>query len=1331
MKVLSKYFKVALCFMAFALCSFMFAFTPTYTAVQAAEMAIENYKVAINALKMPTTEVNYENGDKFRIPLLSETINANYKIRVITPSGYYHDYNVNGTNEDTFFGSIYTATANDSELIEGNKYLTVNAKNDGDYKVVYISTVDTKTYYSNAYTVSVTNVSYELDFSTPVLDASNNVVGYTKNSMPSKLAESTEKFYLPVAYAKITDNEFDINKDTGAINNETASIKVTKDGAPQEINKEGSIFGQDAEGYYIVPSAEGVYTIEYSYEDSANRPTKTFTINVEEGYEVGALSLASTPTMPTIELGQTITLPKITVNAGDEKNVDVDVKSIVIEKENSNGAIKCVLENNNFEFVMSPESFTGVDNFEDMVGNYRVTYNVQYLNEENTLTETFKVSGVTVSSKPTIKLSYNYDTSDADYAKKVVLGAETELHAEYAYHDDEGNKEFILPAVYVEDAVTTNFDDFIIIRAIRKGSTYYYVDNYKYDADAEETDYRSTDIDAKNKNASGDANIGDPTKAVKFKFADNATNVEGTYYLEYRVISKQVKERESYLYTEGTTTKYSFKVVDSTDLTKYEDPTVEITNLKDSSVKNSDIITVKASSTDKVDTRLKTAVFTYTGSTGVTENGLSTFEDYLAFVYDNLSKTVGVTNKTSHLFDDERLITGWTVNAGTPEAQEYKGLSAYYNNVTKIEENETKNNFDLNLTTYTSGTVNVVAAAINDDGKIGTDTKVLTIKDSTDEVAPTITIYSAGKWTGTTDPDANILDSFVVGQGETVTLPEVYIADYAHYNDGEGKYEGGDNTLSLNVMYYIDSPENAYGGISYLSPIGKSFGYKTVDGKEVQVLKGGSIVTSETGTYYVAYTATDVAGNTSVMYFTFEVKDTSKPILSVEPVADDVTISGNTITGTKGTIIDFETTLKSADGKTDYTTTGDLTITIEDDGKGLDYQPSGNSKTSYVFNSYGTYMVKIEGSYDGRDADAKVIKVVIEKKEIKWLGEFDVPSYATTKEDVYLPDVAASNGAVVKVTYVAPGDSSSEAKDATKVIKNGYTYWTFKTSDTKGSYTVTYTATTDEDVLTKTVNIKVGDNVAPTLSFNKGELTQDFVYEGEDIEYVLEVNKSKKTFVVKVINKGQEVISHDIGLVISDKDDMGTDSNMSWTNLTYELVGDNVTKGETSTVNKVEKTQYLISGTGKYTLKLTMSDNYDNERTAEIKFNVVAKSEAKENNDTVVGAVLIVISLILLAGVILFFTFTGKKGGTKTTKTKKVAKAPKTQVKENKAKEEAVVEEKVEETKEVEAEEIKTEEAVVEDNADEVVIEETQEEAKTEEEVSEEKEDEPKTGDVE
>ena len=83
MKSLSKYFKVALCFMAFALCSFMFAFTPTYTAVQAAEMAIENYKVAINALKMPTEEVNYEKGDKFRIPFLKIDLSLGFWFYVL------------------------------------------------------------------------------------------------------------------------------------------------------------------------------------------------------------------------------------------------------------------------------------------------------------------------------------------------------------------------------------------------------------------------------------------------------------------------------------------------------------------------------------------------------------------------------------------------------------------------------------------------------------------------------------------------------------------------------------------------------------------------------------------------------------------------------------------------------------------------------------------------------------------------------------------------------------------------------------------------------------------------------------------------------------------------------------------------------------------------------------------------------------------------------------------------------------------------------------------------------------------------------------------------
>ena len=115
------------------------------------------------------------------------------------------------------------------------------------------------------------------------------------------------------------------------------------------------------------------------------------------------------------------------------------------------------LENNNFKFDFTKEAF-GATSYDNMVGNYIITYVVEDAYGK-TLTETFKIDGVTVSSKPTIKLSYNYDKTQANFQETVKLGAETELKAEYV-----SNNEFVLPAVYVEDAVTTDYNDFIIIR---------------------------------------------------------------------------------------------------------------------------------------------------------------------------------------------------------------------------------------------------------------------------------------------------------------------------------------------------------------------------------------------------------------------------------------------------------------------------------------------------------------------------------------------------------------------------------------------------------------------------------------------------------------------------------------------------------------------------------------------------------------------------------------------------------------------------------------------------------------------------------------------------
>ena len=71
--------------------------------------------------------------------------------------------------------------------------------------------------------------------------------------------------------------------------------------------------------------------------------------------------------------------------------------------------------------------------------------------------------------------------------------------------------------------------------------------------------------------------------------------------------------------------------------------------------------------------------------------------------------------------------------------------------------------------TANPGTVNVVAATINDGGLVGTDTKVLTIKDTTDAVAPELKISNADAiWL-----NGSNIKEFTVGQGVEVKLPEV------------------------------------------------------------------------------------------------------------------------------------------------------------------------------------------------------------------------------------------------------------------------------------------------------------------------------------------------------------------------------------------------------------------------------------------------------------------------------------------------------------------------------------------------------------------------------
>ncbi len=1213
MKQLIKYFKLTFCFLAFAVMSIVFAFSPVLT-TYAAELSytIETYNAAINSIKMPKSTIDVSKNESFQIPLLETSLSGgktsglfadtatNYTIRVVDPSGQTHDYVVGGSENDTEY-------FNEENVSSG--YLELNALNNGKYDILYIITNAGKTYYSNTYSVTVKNISYELD----LIDSDTGL----KKLVPLSMKTSNTAFEVPIANVKVVDSETD-----EAI--QTVVPTVTVNGAPQDWASSDYIYQADGK-YYIIPSQSGTITLEYTYKQGSNPPTLTYTINVSDDFVAPTSEdlTITTPTMPSVELGdKDITLPNLTVSDKDNSDVEYNVTSIVITKTNDDKITK-TLSNNTFSFDMTKESF-GVENYADMVGNYRVTYNIEDA-YGNTKSISVIIRNVTDSTRPNVYMAYDYEideltnspvqeeNADGEMVDAVNTNYAVDLKTRYGY------SELVLPAIYATDKVT-EYKDFTFIRYIQNTNTHtiYYVDNLKVE-DGEVVEVTETETGY---NHSGDPNIGKFNKSVAFKFSSDDSQISdyaGEYTIGYYVLANTISKQESYVYSSGTT-RYTITVLSratvAEDSSNTSTPKIQINNVKNNStISSDDVINVNITSSDEIDTRLKNAVFYYYSETS--ENDLETdiknaIRTVLANPNSDSSKNI------CNVLDDPQFIS---------EMQKlYSGFG-----IAKVDV-DNSNSFDIELTNYSGETngriLNVVAVSLNDEGNIATSTRILNIKDVDEEIAPEYSIINAGSFTS---DSTNILETLEFDQVQEVTLPTIQFTDDDEY-------------LSLNVNYYIGTPDSVGTGLQFLSPTDKQMSGDTIT--------GGKITTSKVGTYYVVYTAKDDAGNMTTVYFTFVVNDSSDPYLSVNAEGtnidgEDVSISGNTITGEIGAVISFDPTMYSSAGD-DITNDPETSISysIDDSGQGLDYITTGDYMT-FAFNSEGEYTITFTGQYaDGTIVD-RIYYINISMPELAWDFDINVPKYAKQNETIILPDLTASQGnlkADVSVKVLDPDGLTPESGDAIRYQNGDAMVWSFTTNEnTRGTYKVTYTAKTDYGEITKTFEIKVGDNVAPTFNMNyESELSQEIVYDGTNqIEYNINLNKTNRTLIIEVISNGKTIYSYDTKLVIKDKNDNGTESTMTnWNSLTVELASDDgiVSKGD-------EDGQYIINGTGKCTLTLTVEDSYDNVGTKKIEFNVVSETEPEENKDSYLGVVLIIVSLVILAGVILFFTFTGKKGG--------------------------------------------------------------------------------------
>ena len=1226
MKTLNKYFRIVLCFVAFALCSFLFAFAPTLTAYAALDFTAMNYNVAINSIKMPRTTVDVSKGEKLEIPLLdlNNTANSKYnnnyttcKIRVSDKSGYVHEF-VDNISDRTQNASDEYFTYDSSE-----QKLSVSALNEGTYSIVYV--LD-DVYYSNSYKVEVTNAQYEIEFKKgdngeKVLVKQDVAVG--------------DEVVLPIGAIKGREDEAKIT----ITNNAHASFVATK-------NAENT-------AYTFTPTEEGIYTVKYSYNYGSNKPSETIEINVKSAEEYSApteFELVSTPTFPSMELGQTeIQLPELTFKSEYRTGFDYNLTSIKITKKN-NSAISYELNAddlmNNYTFDFTKENF-GASSYEDMVGAYTITYSVVDAYGRTHTTKAFDTAEIKANSNPKVYMTYDYEIEEVGGVKTIkedTLDTDTVYDLKSRYDASAG---VIVPAIYGSDLVTDYFDsdNFFLVRYIRSASsssTYYYVDNLRYDATTQSM-VAVEEGDA-GYNYSGDENIGKFNKAVAFK--SNVDLKDGTYYLEYRVISKVLPKgttlRKTYLYKSGTT-QYSFEVKGNITSEDKTTPTIQLTGVK----KNAsvlDTMNITTTVNDATNINVKTNLFYYTSN-----SGSLTLQDAVTKVL-TLSEVEDIATSEMVALDLEHDFTSHKLfNKKFVEGMRALG----FDNFTMIDFDDELSAYTLEIPESVSDKLTVVGIALNEFDNFAISSQDVTINNTTETNAPTFVIKTENNESTDGVAEGTYENSLFEDDGTPITThfnqTDIIKLPVVAFNDGETDK----SDLKQNIMYYIIEAD----GTKSINLDPKNYDY--IGG----TIYGGTIQASTAGTYYVVYSSTDNAGNTSVVYFTFVVDKLVEPAISVTTYVNDSAKSATSLTVDAGAVISFETILNYGDEKFDEVNEPSVVRF----GESASFEKLG--KMQYRLNGEGTYTFKFTASHAGKGATEKTITITVNNVALTWDSNakslLNTINLIANKESEIILPVLSTNKDGVEAIPVVKSNKTTDPIEVTRKIVGGNDVWAFTTTDAEtASYTVEYTATSNGTKISstslKTIEIKVGDAIPPVITVNenvKAKLSQDIVYDGSnEIEYKITIVRTgaNKSVKISAISNGKQIYGDviDLGVALSDKSSTGTVSNLNaWSNLKAEL--SSATKDTNSTDDEII---YTISSVGKYVLTLSTTDANANVATpVTIEFNVKAQSTPTEKNDNVAGIVLIVVSVVILVGVIAFFLFTGKKGGSKGRKNKKTS----------------------------------------------------------------------------
>jgi hypothetical protein len=569
-----------------------------------------------------------------------------------------------------------------------------------------------------------------------------------------------------------------------------------------------------------------------------------------------------------------------------------------------------------------------------------------------------------------------------------------------------------------------------------------------------------------------------------------------------------------------------------------------------------------------------------------------------------------------------------------------------------IKEYGQNTNKPAKLVVYTTATADSTLAGTreafrNSGNTITKVSKEITIVDTTsDETSAVLTMNG-------TDVDAsnwnaellklnaeNLIEKITVDNSGSSPVYSGYIGtdgyaynnDHSQINSDGGKqlaaFDQGNGSITLPEITFTDSDENLRLTLTIEDRFGNAVTKNTYEVIEkVQsgnvwkyTVGSASFKLSASGVYTVTYRAEDTAGNVTVKSFGIRVNDKTAPTI----VIDDEDKFGVDVEVGEFFEVPVGTLYKDGQPEEDGSVTWQLTCSAG--------AIAETSSTGFTPLTEGTYYITYYG------VDEFDNEQILQDNTLFYVNAVDTtdpvfnddssfvlnPTLSWTPENdemevkipvVYATDPIKNESLDVVYSVTSPDGSKITIKDFEDEDLSDVRYFV---ATKQGVYTVTYTATDSaNNTVTMTKEIAIGDCEAPEISWKNDD----------DIPTSMTLGD---TWTLPLSN-----------MTLTDK--VTTDQKFLNDKMKISLIKPD---GTTSVVNEGTTGKNYIwtfSDTGAYTLRIVVEDEAGQSRTYKYTINVASDDAESDVVNSVVGTVLIVVSVVILAGVVIYFVLSSRK----------------------------------------------------------------------------------------